>query len=385
MQHSPVPFALYVVWHPDFAAGLGIGEAIHHSLSPHGQFDGTDGSAVHVAFRNVMAPGAMVPLPIEWSDADATAVVVLMDQALAGSSEWRTYVHALIAQAEEGGWSTRVFPVAMESGILRSMELDAQAMRWCDWAEQNRSQRLHQALKHEFAKMLRYRLSRFQGSDIGGQQYKDPINVFLSYSNHDKCGASVAQAIRDWLHEHSQLASFMDVHNISPGLEFQKEIMDAIRQSVVAIIYTDSYSSREWCRLEVIEAKRRNLPMLMVDCLQEYDEQAFPYLGNMPVIRMKSDRVDLVVGRLLDEVFKDLLWQCRVERLRQRHPEALYMARPPELVSLANLPKRHDGAAAAIVYPDPPMGENEVRLFKDIAPDVRLHSLTAWLAGGAPS
>ena len=147
-------------------------------------------------------------------------------------------------------------------------------------------------------------------------------------------------------------------------------------------IYTDSYSSREWCRHEVIEAKRMNVPMLVVDCLQTVDERSFPYLGNVPVIRMdpcSRDRVDQVASLLLDEVFKDFLWRQRVERFRRSHPQVMFTARPPELIALSVLTENDDDGEQLIVYPGPPLGLQETRLFADIVPNVRLHTLVDWL------
>ena len=59
--------------------------------------------------------------------------------------------------------------------------------------------------------------------------------------------------------------------------------------------------------------------MLVVDCLQEKDDSAFPYLWNVPVIRIDtslSKRAGQVVSTLLDEVFKDYLWLGRARVVR---------------------------------------------------------------------
>ena len=131
----------------------------------------------------------------------------------------------------------------------------------------------------------------------------------------------------------------------------------------------------------MIEAKRNNVPMLVVDCLQTVDERVLPYLGNVPVIRMdpnSRDRIEQIAGLLLDEVFKNLLWQCRTERLRQSHPQIMFTARPPEMISLAGLPPSTGGSERLIVYPDPPLSAEEARLLSDVVCDLHLYSLTQW-------
>ena len=107
-------------------------------------------------------------------------------------------------------------------------------------------------------------------------------------------------------------------------------------------VHTDTYSSREWCRREIIEAKRCNVPMIVVNCVRDVDERAFPYMGNVPNVRMdpgkavpdKTSRIERVIGCLLDEVFKDFLWRCRIKLANGKNPDVLFMARPPELISV---------------------------------------------------
>ena len=61
----------------------------------------------------------------------------------------------------------------------------------------------------------------------------------------------------------------------------------------------------------------------------------------MPVVRLRSQQpngIERVVGRLLDELFKDFLWQCRtVGSSSHAHPDVMFVARPPELLTLVNV------------------------------------------------
>ena len=51
----------------------------------------------------------------------------------------------------------------------------------------------------------------------------------------------------------------------------------------------------------------------------------------------------------------------------------------PELISLAGL-EGEVQSELTLVYPDPPIGTEEQRLFETIAPSVKLRSLTEWVA-----
>ena len=135
----------------------------------------------------------------------------------------------------------------------------------------------------------------------------------------------------------------------------------------------------------MIEAKRWNVPLVVANSISDIDERGFPYMGNVPVVRLEPhgvSRIDFVIGRLLDEVLKDFLWRCRVELARGvSDPTVVFLPRPPELISLASLPPAEDVPEPLIVYPDPPLSAEEERLFAEVAPRVQLRSLTEWLAG----
>jgi len=210
------------------------------------------------------------------------------------------------------------------------------------------------------------------------------VQIFLSHSKHDDYGERIARAIRDHLYAGHGLSSFFDVHDIPAGLRFQRVLIQQVKMSAVVAVHTDSYSSREWCRREIIEAKRWNVPLVVANCISDLDERGFPYLGNVPIVRLDPrgpDRIDVVIGRLLDEVLKDFLWRCRVELVRDAADRAVvFVPRPPELISLVGVPTATEVPEPVIVYPDPPLSAEEERLFEEVAPRVRLRSMTEWLA-----
>ena len=210
------------------------------------------------------------------------------------------------------------------------------------------------------------------------------MQIFLSHSKHDERGAQIARAVRDRIHANHSLSSFFDVHDIPAGLRFDEVLLYQVRVSAVVAIHTDSYSSREWCRREVIEAKLWNVPLVVANCISSLDDRSFPYLGNVPVNRLddrQEERIDFLIDRLVDEVLKDFLWRCQVELYRPAAADGvMFMPRSPELISLANLPEGVEGTDAVIVYPGPPLSREEERLFNKVAPRVRLRSLVEWAA-----
>lgn len=378
--------AVYIVWHPNYSKGSDIAELIRGYFR-NGRYKNVLGDmGLSVVFRSSSVPDAAVPLDIDLDEAETAAVVVLAESALAGDPAWRKYVDELINDAEAKGLSSQVFPVTLEKAGL-DIGFDVQALRWDRWTGNSteRGLRLTRELSYEFSRMLRHYIEHLKhpGEDAAAlERYLEKVQVFLSHSKHDGDGVRIAQEIRDWLHQNIALLSFFDVHDIPPGMRFPKVLLQNIKKSVVVAVHTDSYSSREWCRREIIEAKRWNVSMIVVNSMRDVDERGFPYMGNVPIVRMdpnRIDRIEEVIGHLLDEVFKDFLWRCRIALTGDANSEALFMPRHPELISLANLPARTEVANPMIVYPDPPLGDEEEQLFEKIAPHVRLRNLTQWL------
>jgi TIR domain-containing protein len=385
------PFlVLYIVWHPRFAAGAQVAEALREHFRRKLYENVAGGTGLSVLFRSASVPGSALPLPIDLDDAETTAVVVLADSTLAVDDQWTNYIKELVERAEQQGLGARVFPVAIERSVLRGLKLEEQALRWDSWVGsfEDRQRRLISDLTYEFCRMLRHYLEHLEhptDEEAALEEYLKKVQIFLSHSKHDDAGERIACQIRDQIHEGHGLSSFFDVHDIPAGLRFHKVLLHQVRVSAMVAIHTDSYSSREWCRREIIEAKRWNVPLVIANSISNLDERGFPYMGNVPLVRLEpngASRIDVVIGRLLDEVLKDFLWRCRVQLMGgAAGPGVVFVPRPPELISLASLPSAAAVPKQVIVYPDPPLSAEEERLFADIAPHVQLRSLTEWLAG----
>lgn len=379
-------FALYVAWRPSYKEGGEVADLLR------GQFNGerhrniAGGHGLSVIYRSESMPGSDTPLPIDWNESEMTAVVVLADSTLADDPAWRGYIDGLSKNANTKGFASRLFPVMMESEGPEPW-FDEQALLWGDWEgrKEKKAQRLIRELTHEFCRMLRHRLGSHdesQSEDTAATSYLKKIQVFISHSKHDEDGKSIARSVRNWIHEHGPVSSFFDVHDIPAGTSFKEVLYDEIKNSAVVALHTDSYSSREWCRREIIEAKRCHVPMVVVDCLRDVDPRVIPYMGNVPTVRISLEQPDARIGDclnyLLDEVFLDYLWRCRVQRFGEAHPEVSFVSRPPELISLTALSGRLEGRDK-IVYPEPLVSAEDARLFQEVAPRATIQTLAEWL------
>lgn len=391
MVLSTRPFlVVYVAWHPEFADGSDIAKALYDHFRRELYENVAGGTGLSVVYRSTPAAGAAVPIGINFDEAETSAIVLLMDERWAADDAWVGWGNNLMELADAAGLGVRVFPIAI-SGAATGLGIAEQAVRWDRWdgVEQRECERrLIASLTYQFCRMMRSYLERLKHPSEEEQaleQYLRKVQIFLSHSKHDANGVRISRLIRERLHqgEGDSLASFFDVHDIPAGLRFNKVLLQQVKVSAVVAIHTDSYSSREWCRREIIEAKRWSVPLVVANCISDLDERSFPYMGNVPVVRMdpeKADRIDYIISRLLDEVLKDFLWRCRVElNAGVVSDDIVFLPRPPELISLAGVRERVKGEAT-LVYPDPPIGAEEQRLFEAVAPNIRLRSITEWIA-----
>ena len=215
-------FALYIVWHPLYTNGSQIADLLRRRFGGDRYQNIAGDPGMSVLYRSEAVPDELVPLPIDWDEADTTAVVVLADTALAGDEAWAGYVRDLAQSAQAEGLHTRLFPVMMEPEG-HELRLNEQALHWDRWEQSDaeREQRLVRDLTYEFCRMLRPRLTRLrhpEATETSLADYLEKVQVFISHSKHDDDGEPVAQSIRDWLHANSALSSFFDIYDIPAGL-----------------------------------------------------------------------------------------------------------------------------------------------------------------------
>lgn len=389
MLDSMRPFlSLYVVWHPKFSDGHAIAEYIRKHFRRELNENIVEGTGLSVLYRSMAAPNLISPLPIEFSDSESSATIVLIDQEFIADQGWVDYVHYLAKETESLGFKHRLFPVFINKSAM-SINVDEQGLRLFEWygSFEEKMDKLIAQLTYEFCRMLRYYLAYSdapENDEIALEGYLKKVQIFISHSKHDNNGERIAILIRSYLHENSGLQSFFDVLDIPPGVKFQQVLLHQVRSSAMISLHSDSYSSREWCRKEIIEAKRWNVPLVIANCIENLDERSFPYMGNVPVVRLEPKEIvniHFVIYRLLDEVLKKFLWDCKVKLIENLDPSLIFIPRYPELISLTYIANAKEHKNITIVYPDPPLSAEEERLFFDIVPHVQLRSFTEWRAG----
>jgi hypothetical protein len=198
-------------------------------------------------------------------------------------------------------------------------------------------------------------LLRFElGHDRG---VKVPIKVFLSHAKQDiGREPKVFSAILEHLKASQPVDSWIDSGEIETGSSFGEQIEAGVDGSAaVLVLATEHYSSREWCRREVLFAKEKQKPVVVVEALKGVDIRRFTYLANVPVISWGEDSAsaEAAVTLLLKETLRQRLVLKKLATFKEGSDVVLMT--PPELLTATRIPKN-----ARILYPDPALGDEEI-------------------------
>lgn len=366
------PLVVYVVWHPDSEPARALADLLFTSLCTDSDYPARRGLGIPVGFRTSSSPEE-TPSPIPRDAAERIAVVVLVDAHMLVDSNWRDYVTSLGRQTPE----MLVIPAALTPASHLPPELKAlRAIALADVPEGDRETELLNRVMHGLAGYL----------DPGSRAVK----VFISHTRRDDPG--ITQSVRRHFNEVAYLDHFFDDAHIPHGSRLAEAVTEAAGTALALLaIQTDNYSDREWCRVEVLEAKRRGVPIVVLDAVQAGELRSFPYLGNGPVIRWNGEStLPAVVGALLREVLRTRYFPQRVKSLCRRHgldPEHQVFAYPPEIYTAVMHRNEATDAGRPVgpyLYPDPPLGTEELDLIRAAVSDLQpvtpttLSALSAW-------
>lgn len=319
---------------------------------------------------------------------ERTAALVLLEDHAITDAAFVSVLDRFVAAASPD--RVRVFPVPLTPNayLVPSAVVQTNFLRFEATPPDARWRRIGSGLVQELCRWLQGR-ARTTAAPSTSTDSEVPITVFLSHAKKD--GTTIAQEFQSYLHQQTRLNAFFDAHEIPPGFPFAREIEDRIGESILLVIRTDAYGTREWCQREVLAAKRVGVPVVVVDALESAERRSFPYLGNVPTIRYRTgeaDRYERVLDLLLDETLRQLHFRKRVERLLAESPtKPATLACAPELVRFA-LAREHERRTGAkprrrkrhVVYPDPPLSGPEADVLAHDAEAIRADSLTQFVA-----
>lgn len=209
---------------------------------------------------------------------------------------------------------------------------------------------------------------------VAPDRMQAPVTIFLSHAKADlaRDEQDPVRQTRKVLDE-LPVSVWYDAGEIATSQKFADAISAGIRDcSIMLAFHTDQYSSRPWCRREVLEAKRLGAHILLVDALESGEPRRFPYGGNVPTVRWQFRDPAVDARRVIDRAV--------LEALRFKHNRALLEAAAepsdivlptaPEALTLAN--EYGDAQSEkTFLYPDPPLGREELVVLHHLRPKAR--------------
>jgi hypothetical protein len=324
-------------------------------------------------------------------NAEREVVVILVDERMARrarasdraiADKWGQLVADLLDKHPPTGTSPhRVLPVALDAAALQlTPALNDVSFVRLDVRQGNDRER--HLILHIAVRALRALQDLPQTGAKPIDELPDiPVSVFISHAKKDLPTDPAALAkgpVKAILATLSQLPvkGWYDSAQIPPGGRFPEEIGNGVlNSSALVVVLTDTWSSREWCRREVLEAKLAARPLVVVDALEARVVRLFPYLGNSLTLRW---RAAVVSPNTMDDAWSKLtaLWEAEdaalvieaavLEALRYQYEHRrlllirgaheVALGTPPEALTLAHLPDD----TTRVWYPDPPLGREEL-------------------------
>lgn len=311
-----------------------------------------------------------------------TILVVLVDDRIVINPLWNESLTMLGQTVRSMGNKHRLYPVSLTPNAFNISPIVAATnfIRLHRLPVQKQAAQLSTTLTHELCRLLL--AGKNPEHDTESTQARlspTPVMLFLSHAKAD--GEELAETLRDHIESSSAVQTFFDTNDISPGFDFRYELEGNIERSVLVVLQTDHYASRTWCRHEVLWAKSKGCPLVVINAVREREERGFPYLGNAPSLRINDKDPTWpiqVVAMALREMLRHCWFYANLTDLKQVGlvPQDMEPSpSPPEILTL--LTRLQKTSSANLIYPDPPLGSEERILLSQVAPNITITTPTS--------
>lgn len=342
---SKQPLLVHLLFHPESAPARELARTIHQQLNEDVILPGL---RVPTVFCPV-ADGSRPPARCRLDHAQRSFVVLLADNQLSIDDDWCQFVANVWESCQ--GSPHRCVPVQLEK---HAWPLDNR-LKGVSFArafmQPDAESRTAFTVRRVVIELCRYLLNLDSQNDVSAA----PTRLFLSHTKFDlNVEPKVTQQLIQYLTADQPVEAWVDSGDIPAGSEFGKAIEKGVERTSLLVVLTDQYATREWCRREVLLAKKHQRPVAVINALTKHEVRSFPYLGNVPVMRWDGSP-QKAVDLMLKETLHHLHTAIVLENCQQ--PGDVPSVRPPELATLVGL-----APGTTVLYPDPPVGEEETQL-----------------------
>lgn len=344
------PLSIHVLYHKDYSEGDKVYSLLYKTLCRDSESPFMDGLDIPVYFCKGDDNG--IPLMAKCGS-EKTLVLLLIDINMFCSEKWREYVKAIMPAEDD------------DTIKIVGVKLDSHAFSFLEGLSKDQMITLKTESILDNEEEFKTRLFDIIIRYLSGSK-TEKTTVFISHSKRDKgnIGESLAKEVRQFLFSDTKLRDFFDVHDILDGYRFDQQIKDNVAKSLLLVLLTDSYSSREWCRIEALTAKEHKVPMVVVSHLQERVERMFPYIGNVPSTVFHGDWqpvVNLLLRTAIDYIYESQLLKSICD------DDSDYLPFPPEAHSLSIIKENK----TTVYYPEPPLGNEELEILAAITKQMK--------------
>jgi hypothetical protein len=349
------PLAIHFVWHPNDKKSVEsiINEVqIYFTRNVESPF--SRGLNIPLFFYSSSNPNC-TPSHVPQSLAEKDILFIFTSVNTGGHDSWVEYIDSISPLL-------RAVPVALTPAGL-SQGLDGYLkgvnfIRAYEWPDETFKQKSIVALAHE---IYRHGFVEIKDEDTGKSS---SIKIFLSHAKVGDTGLRFAEAIKRFI-DNTNMSHFFDALEISPGFKFDEEIIKHIKDSTLVAIGSDAYSSRYWCQREILCAKENQIPIIAVDCLEDYEDRIFPAVANIPCVHVSSEaylnEVDIL--RILAAAILETIRHHHVLKSLEYYQsqnwidkDCALISRPPEIRQILSL--KAEGKSK-VCYPEPPIYKEE--------------------------
>ncbi|MCK8479074.1 toll/interleukin-1 receptor domain-containing protein [Psychroserpens algicola] len=378
MKKFKSPLSIYVFWHPKFKEGKKYANTIYDT------FSGDNEHATHAKYNipvnyRTSKYNDDIFIGVPYSESKKNALVILVDQNMFDDPEWVIAINDLLKKKPA---SARIFPISFSD---YAFDLNPEFLSPVQFIK---TEQKSPNVGNDFIynnRIIKYRLlesiSKFifnKKEDYDTEKDSDPpIKLFISHAKKD--GLTLAKEFKSHIDSETKLKTFFDANDIADGHQFEKEIKTHINSSAFVIFNTDEYANREWCRKEVIIAKRYRCPIVAVLNLSKGEKRSFPYSGNFPTITWDNnfdEIINLILAQVISDKYNELYLNNIVDMYGlEKKYSCITLPKAPELfnyIDIENFKKENKNIKPFIVlYPDPPIGLEEINLLNDIDNNIK--------------
>jgi TIR domain len=371
------PLSVFIVWHPDYLEGQQIADFLYSVLCRDSSKPLIRSLGIPVYFRGVKAAKINQPIAIDFTESEFTAVIALVSDEFVVDSEFGNYLDKIFDECNSVNDKRRVYPIAISKNAFKVssklspinfIRVTKAIGNDCNTATKgNIFSQIKSPVLHELCRLLMNMKKATDETD--SLTISPPIKLFISHSKHDESKLDAAK-FRDYINSQTQLKTFFDTNDIAYGSNFGDEIKKAAHESALVVFQSDSYADREWCRIEVLEAKSAGCSIVIVNAVQNGEKRAFPYLGNYPSIRFKNNFLD-IIDLTLEQVLFNLYQKIFLDSLTDMYgiKADRILSTSPELFNFIQLKAQglNEGENfGLVVYPDPPLGSEEIEILNKL-------------------